>query len=277
MLDEHVPSKSDEAHTPDTDSRYDYRMAQHSVPGWSHTAYNHEIDIDAMISEAEKRVHKSLEVGYDYDNYLIDSNTFLHNNARRRVKLVVLYVDLVGSTKLAQTLPVKKQSIVVGCFIQEMASIIIALRGLALKFVGDAVIGYFVASNNPQMVTTQAVTCGKLMRNIVRKGINPVLTKYGYPEMRIRVGMDYGENTVIIYGSRSRVSHADLIGRSMNMAAKIQSAASPSQILIGRDIYIRLPQSIRAEFSQLHPEGGTLPYVSTRAGKPYQVYAHSSQ
>ena len=188
--------------------------------------------------------------------------------------MAALYVDLVGSTKLSQTLPSEKLAVLVGSFVQEMANVIADSRGLALKFVGDAVIGYFVASGNPRLAASRALSCGKTMLDVISKGINPVLAEYRYPELHARVGMDYGENTVIIYGGRSRISHADLIGKSMNMAAKIQSAAGPDQILIGRDVYIRLQPSVQKEFDQVDPKNAILPDSLARAGKSYQVYVH---
>lgn len=246
------------------------------VPGLSHTSYDDKININALLSETQTRMTKLVELGYEYDNVLTNSDIFLHNNALRKIKLVALYVDLVGSTEWSQTLPSEKLAMLVGSFVQEMAIVITISRGLALKFVGDATIGYFVATGNPQLAITRAVTCGKMMLAVISKGINPVLTTYGYPELHARVGMDYGENTVIIYGGRSRISHADLIGNSMNMAAKIQSAAGLDQILVGRDVFIRLPPSVRKEFSPMDPKDGVFPYNSAYTGKPYQVYVHRS-
>lgn len=250
-----------------------YRMPP-PVPGLAYTSLDHTLDADALVSETRTRISKLLEVGYEYGNVLIDSDVFLHNNALRKIRLVALYVDLVGSTKLSQILPSEKLAVLVGSFVQEMANVIAASRGLALKFVGDAVIGYFVAPGNPQLAASRAVNCGKTMLDVISKGINPVLTEYRYPELRARIGMDYGENTVIIYGGRSRISHADLIGKSMNMAAKIQSAAGPDQILAGRDVYIRLQPSVQKEFEPLDPKNGVLPYGSTLTGKSYQVYVY---
>ena len=253
-----------------------YRMPP-PVPGLEHATHHHGPDVDTLVSETRTRISRLLEVGYEYGNVLIDSDVFLHNNALRKIRLVALYVDLVGSTKLSQMLPSEKLAVLVGSFMQEMANVIAASRGLALKFVGDAVIGYFVAPGNPQMAAGWAVNCGKTMLDVISRGINPVLTEYGYPELRARIGMDYGENTVIIYGGRSRISHADLIGKSMNMAAKIQAAAGPDQILVGRDVYIRLQPSAQKEFGPMDPKNGVLPYGSDPTGKAYRVYVYRGQ
>ena len=37
------------------------------------------------------------------------------------------------------------------------------------------------------------------MIRVVQEGINPILNQYDYPEMRLRVGIDVGENAVVVY------------------------------------------------------------------------------
>ena len=243
-----------------------------SVPGLPYAADDHLPDMDALLYAARSRIGKLLEVGYEYDNALLDSSVFLHNNALRKIRMVALFVDLVSSTKMSQTLPSDKLAMLVGSFVQEMAHIIVSCGGMALKYVGDAVIGYFVTPGNPQLAVIRAIRCGKMMFDVISRGLNPVLEQYGYPALHARVGMDYGENTVIVYGGRSRISYADLIGNSMNMAAKIQTSAGPDQMVIGWDVWVRLPPDTQKEFKL---QDGSFPYNSIRTGKPYRVYVHS--
>lgn len=107
-----------------------------------------------------------------------------------------------------------------------MANVAKDSGGLVPKFVEDAAIGCFPVSGNSRLTTGRAVICGKLMPAIMREGINPALARYGHPEPRIRIGTDYSENTVITIGNGSRSPHADLISRSMNLAARMQSMIS---------------------------------------------------
>ena len=46
---------------------------------------------------------------------------------------------------------------------------------MCLKFVGDAVIGYFVAEEIPLLAADNAVSCAKSMLTVIEKGINPIL------------------------------------------------------------------------------------------------------
>ena len=63
-----------------------------------------------------------------------------------KLDLVVLYVDLVGSTTMTLEMSEEKIAIIISSFAQEMAyAFIRQYEGYVLKFVGDAVIGYFDA------------------------------------------------------------------------------------------------------------------------------------
>ncbi len=86
------------------------------------------------------------------------------------MKMVVLYVDLVGSTNIALGLPEDKVAIIITCFAQEMASTIRHHNGYVLKFVGDAVIGYFVAEEGQLQPADDAVLCARSMVSVIQKG-----------------------------------------------------------------------------------------------------------
>jgi len=137
--------------------------------------------------------------------------------------MVVLYVDLVGSTTMALEMPSEKIAIIMSSFAQEMAAVIRQHNGYVLKFVGDAVIGYFVAENNSLLTADNAVNCAKSMITVIQKGINPILDQYDYPDLQVKIGVDFGQNIVIRYGSDKENSHVDLMGPAMNIAAKIQN------------------------------------------------------
>ena len=232
------------------------------------------VDSNTLLLQTQKRVWAALKENYQYAGMPDDSNRFLRNNVLKRFNAVVLYVDLVGSTKLALDLPEEKLAIILSSFTQEMASVVAAYGGLVLKFVGDAVIGYFLAAKNSLLAADRAVSCAKSMLTVIREGINPILEQYYYPELQVRIGIDHGENIVVKYGMGKDGSHVDLIGRSMNMAAKIQSMAKPNQILVGEHVYIRLHPSTQKEFEIIIWEDSIWVYRSTNTGGIYKVYVY---
>ena len=146
-------------------------------------------------------------------------------------------MDLVGSTTMTLEMPEEKIAIIISSFAQEMATVIRQHHGYVLKFVGDAVIGYFIGANAASYAADNAVKCAKSMISVIQKGINPILVQYDYPDLMVKIGLDFGENIVVRYGADVKNSHVDLMGPAMNIASKIQSMAKPNQFLIGGDVY----------------------------------------
>ena len=87
------------------------------------------------------------------------------------------------------------------------------------------------------------------MNTVIQKGINPILNQYDYPDLMIKIGVDFGQNIVVRYGADEINSHVDLMGPAMNIAAKIQNMAKPNQILIGSDVCQRLHSNFQKRFS----------------------------
>ena len=210
------------------------------------------VDSETLIKETQNRVWRALKSGYEYSPQEDESDTFLRKHVFSRMKMVVLYVDLVGSTQITLDLPEDKVAIIITCFAQEMAQTIRHHGGYVLKFVGDAVIGYFLAEESQLQPADSAVLCAKSMLSVIQKGINPILNQYDYPDLAIKIGIDYGENMIVRYGSDSIKSHVDIIGPVMNIAAKIQSMAKPNQLLIGDDVYTRIHPSIDRKSTRLN-------------------------
>ena len=165
-----------------------------------------------------------------------------------------MYVDLVGSTTMTLEMPEEKIAIIISSFAQEMASVIRQHQGYVLKFVGDAVIGYFVAEGNGLLAADNAVNCAKSMITVIQKGINPIFNQYDYPDLMVKIGVDFGQNIVVRYGSDVENSHVDLMGPAMNIAAKIQNMAKPNQILnwfdVFRDYILHLKKNLQKLFGK---------------------------
>lgn len=232
------------------------------------------VDSETLIKETQKRIWAALKQGYEYSGNFEESEKFLRENVFSRLDMIVLYVDLVGSTRMALELPEEKIATIISSFAQEMASVIRQHKGYVLKFVGDAVIGYFVAEQNSLIKVDDAVDTAKSMITVIEKGINPILNQYDYPDLMVKIGIDHGNNLVMRYGADKEKSPVDLMGPAMNIAAKIQSLARPNQILIGDDIYVRLHPSTQKNFEPVVWKHDEWKYRSRITGKIYQVYEY---
>ena len=230
------------------------------------------IDSETMIQETQKRIWKSLKHGIEYDATVDRSDAFLRQHVNEKLHMVVLFVDLVGSTNISLTLPEEKVAIIISSFAQEMALAIKQHNGYVLKFVGDAVIGYFIHTS-VLIAADNAVSCAQRMIQIMEQGVNPILNNYDYPDLLLHIGLDYGDNMIVRYGSDKEKSHVDILGSTMNIAAKIQSMAKPQQILIGQYVYEKIHPSVQEQFKKETWSENEWKYNDRKTGKPYTVYS----
>ena len=233
------------------------------------------IDSETMIQETQKRIWKSLKHGIEYDATVDRSDAFLRQHVNEKMHMVVLFVDLVGSTNISLTLPEEKVAIIISSFAQEMALAIKQHNGFVLKFVGDAVIGYFIHTS-VLIAADNAVSCAQRMIQIMDQGVNPILNNYDYPDLLLHIGLDYGDNMIVRYGSDKEKSHVDILGPTMNIAAKIQSMANPQQILIGQHVYDKIHPTVQQKFKKETWSESEWKYNDRKTGKPYTVYSLDS-
>jgi len=153
-----------------------------------------------------------------------------------------------------------------------MAAVLRRYNGFVLKFAGDAIIGYFIAEQDSLRSADNVVNCARSMITVIDKGINPILNQYDYPDLMVKIGIDFGKNIVVRYGADAKRSHVDLMGPPMNIAAKIQALAKPNQILIGDDVYVRLHPSKQKNFKQIVWQNNEWKYRSRVTGEIYKVH-----
>ena len=230
-------------------------------------------DFQSLLEQTQDRLTDALSERYQYNTSIKRGQDFLLNHVSSKVPLVVLYADLVGSTDMSMTLPPDKLVTIIRAFSHEMSSVVKNYNGYVLKYVGDAVIGYFIAEENPLVVSDNAVNCAKNMIDVIERGINPILSQYEYPELSVKIGMDFGENVVVRYGSDQIRSHIDILGPSVSIAAKITALATPNQILIGEDIYEKLHPSLKELFEKVEWHSNQWNYQNRETGKIYGVYS----
>jgi adenylate cyclase len=183
-----------------------------------------------------------------------------------------MFADLVGSTDMSMTLPAEKLVTVMTAFSREVSSVIESYDGYVLKYVGDAVIGFFPSIFNKYLACDRSFECAESIINVIRSGINPILVRMEYPELSIKIGMDEGENVVVQYGY-DRSSPIDILGYSMNVAAKITSLTHTNKVSVGEDIFKLLHPKIQSRFRELITSRSGWKYIDRRSRNPYKVYS----
>ncbi|MGB7559456.1 MAG: adenylate/guanylate cyclase domain-containing protein, partial [Nitrososphaeraceae archaeon] len=198
------------------------------------------------------------------------SEAFLRSHTNSKTNLVILFADLIGSTHMSNVLEINDLTTILQIFIQEMTIIAVKNHGYILKYVGDAVIVYFpVIDNNFSLPSNNAISCAMNMLLIVDQGINPVLEEFGFPKLKVKIGIDSGETAAIEYIFSMKNSHVDIIGYPMNLAAKITSLARPNHISIGIITYRRLDSRVEHRLRKLGLEN--VEYIDYQTGDAYSI------
>jgi len=194
------------------------------------------------------------------------------------------------------TLPIERLSKIIQAFTQEMTKIIRLYGGYVLKYVGDAIIGFFnVNTTNLYLPCINAIKCAKTMIKVINQGFNPVLNQYDYPEMGVRIGIDYGENVVVKYSpfSENPNSHDDdlfqqsskernteskqhliydILGYTISIATKMTAYAKVDHIIVGQLIYDILSKEEQSYFNMVETRPENWNYISDETGSIYKLY-----
>jgi len=102
------------------------------------------IDVEAITKESQIRTWNALKSKPELNIIVKETQSILEQHAESKLKLVMLHIDLVGSTKMALTLPIDRLTTIIRAFAQEMTKIIAMYGGYVLKYIGDAVLAFFV-------------------------------------------------------------------------------------------------------------------------------------
>ena len=231
-------------------------------------------DLQTLLSQRQDRLWSVLYERYKYNTSIKRGQDFLLNHVDSKLSLVVMYADLVGSTKMSMALPVERMAKIIKVFSHELSSVVESYNGFILKYVGDAVIACFPSGFNKYLSCDTAFQCAKSMINIIENGINPIFEKDkdNYPKLSVKIGIDEGENLAIQYGY-DKSAPIDLIGYPMNVAAKMTSLTGPNKITVGNNVYKLLHPTVQPEFGKMQMKEGTeWKYIDLETNLPYKVY-----
>ena len=255
------------------------------------------VNIDFAIGNAQTRMWKALKSGgAQFDISMEETDKILRKFSRSKVTFVILHIDLVGSTQLSMILPLDRLTTIIQTFTQEMSTIIALYGGYVLKYIGDAILAFFITNSgnniNSKDNTHQrqqklylpcinAVNCARSMIKVIQNGINPILNQYDYPEMSIRIGIDVGEIALIQYGwdihtlgdkQIVKEPHHDILGYTVNVAIKMTRLAEPNGLVIGQSLYNILDEKQKSTFERLNISPDVWNYIDEKSGSIYQVY-----
>jgi class 3 adenylate cyclase/DNA-binding SARP family transcriptional activator len=140
--------------------------------------------------------------------------------AQERKLATAIFVDLVGSTELGEGDPERTRALLER-FYDAMATEIQNAGGTVEKFAGDAIMAIFGAPSAQEDHAVRALHAALAMRDR--------LAELFRGEVTLHIGVDTGEVVV----ARPRQGSSFATGNAVNVAARLEQAAAPGEILVG--------------------------------------------
>jgi class 3 adenylate cyclase/pimeloyl-ACP methyl ester carboxylesterase len=137
-----------------------------------------------------------------------------------------MFVDLVGSTALAQSLDPEDLRRLIGCYHDACTNVISGFEGLVAKYLGDGVLAYFGWPRVHEDEALRAVQAGIAIADAVARIAAPG------GSLSARIGIATG---LVIVGDllgEGAAREEAVIGETPNLAARLQQIAAPGTVVI---------------------------------------------
>src|SRR5215510_7025615 len=160
----------------------------------------------------------------------------------RRKTVTALFVDMVGSTALGESLDPESLRQLMVRYFEQMAGAVRRHGGTVDKFIGDAVMAVFGVPRAHEDDALRAVRAAVEMQDALAD-LNLEFARDWGVTVEIRVGVNTGEVVAGIPGG----DHSWTVGDAVNLAARLEQTAGPGQILIGEQTRALVGDAVRAE------------------------------
>src|SRR5919198_209687 len=153
-------------------------------------------------------------------------------STQARKTVTVLFCDVTGSTSLGEELDPESLREVIQRYFSRMRAVIERHGGTVEKFIGDAVMAVFGVPQVSEDDALRAVRAAIDMQSALDH-LNVEIEREWGTRIQARIGVNTGEVVAADPGSgQSFVS-----GDAVNVAARLEQAAEPGEILLGEPTY----------------------------------------
>ena len=175
-----------------------------------------------------------------------------------RKTVTVVFCDLVGSTAMGERLDPEPLRLVMQRYFEAMRVPIERHGGTVEKFIGDAVMAVFGVPQTHEDDALRAVRAAADMRAAL-DALNANLARDYGMTLACRIGVNTGE---VVAGSGDQKI---VTGDAVNVAARLEQAAAPGEILIGEEAFALVRDAVTAyPIDLLHLKGKTDPVPAHR-------------
>ena len=220
-----------------------------------------------------RRTQKELErLGRHYQSYLstevassIQRGEVPQGIASHKRPMTVLFADIVGFTEQTERLAPDAMTQLLNDYFRVMSEVVARYQGTLDKFIGDACMVFFgdPLTRGP---AADALACVQMARDM-RANLAHLQPHWqhvsGGAQLEVRMGIASGVCTVGNFGSPQQLTYT-VLGSTVNLAARLESAARPGAILLSSETYELVRDVMRCQPEPLMAVKGFL--------RPVQAY-----
>jgi class 3 adenylate cyclase/tetratricopeptide (TPR) repeat protein len=144
-----------------------------------------------------------------------------------RKVVTVLFCDVTGSTALGERIDPESLRRVMARYFETAQAIVEKHGGTVEKFIGDAVMAVFGVPTVHEDDALRAVRAADELRGGLGALNDELESSYG-TRLELRIGVNTGE---VVTGTEERLATGDAV----NVAARLEQAAEPGEILVGEE------------------------------------------
>jgi class 3 adenylate cyclase len=169
----------------------------------------------------------------------------------RRKKLTIFFSDIKDFAATTEDLQPEDLTYLLNKYFEEMSKIAIDHGATIDKFIGDAMLMFF---GDPESLGIQedALRCVQMAIAMQQRmaDLQVLWRDKGYEHpFRMRIGINTGFCNVGNFGSSQRMDYT-VIGREVNLAARLEQAGDPDGILLSYETYMLVRDRIPVEERQ---------------------------
>ncbi len=175
----------------------------------------------------------------------------------QRKTVTVLFCDVTGSTAMGERLDPESLRQVMRRYFDAARAVIELHGGAVEKFIGDAVMAVFGVPVLHEDDALRAVRAAAGLRDAL-VGLNVKLERDYGTTVTIRTGVNTGQ---VVTGTEERLATGDAV----NLAARLEQAAAPGEIIIGPETWRLVRDSVTVEpLEPLDLKGKSQPVLAYR-------------
>ena len=162
--------------------------------------------------------------------------------AATRKTVTIVFTDVTGSTAIGEGLDPEALRSVMGRYFDAMSVVIERHGGTVEKFIGDAIMAVFGIPQLHEDDALRAVRTAAAMRTRL-DSLNDELTR----DVGVRIVTRTGVNTGEVVAGDPAAGQRLVTGDAVNVAARLEQAAAPGEILLGAETHERVRNAVTVE------------------------------